>query len=97
MLGLYSFIQEQTRVFDKVITKDTLIEEDLGVTGEEAVELLTKFSRNYNVNISQFEFGKYFNDEPSVFLQPKIVKPFKVEYLEKAILAGRLDDDIINS
>lgn len=94
---LITFVREQIREFIIPITKDTLIEDDLGVTGDEADELITYFSKHYKVNITNFDFSKYFYDEPGVFnVQNRIVKPLTIGHLEKAILAGRLDDEVIN-
>jgi len=36
---------------------------DLGVDGDDAVEMLTKFSQIFEVDMSRFEFGKYFGPE----------------------------------
>jgi len=96
-LELTSFVREQVREFKMPITRETLIEDDLGVTGDEASELIHNFSVRYSVDISKFDFKKYFNDEPSVFLSPRKIAPFRVGFLEKAILAGRLDEEVINS
>lgn len=94
---LVSFIREQIREYKKPVTKQTSIEDDLGVTGEEADELLANFSSKYRVDIRGFDFGKYFNDEPNPFLGRKDILPLTVGHLEKAIMAGRLDEEIINS
>jgi len=94
---LASYIRGRTRAYDSVVTRETLIEDDLGVTGEEASELIHNFARKYGVDITKFDFRKYFNEEPSVFLSPQKVAPFKVAFLEKAILMGRLDEEVINS
>jgi acyl carrier protein len=94
---LISFIREQTRTYDSVITGETLIEDDLGVTGEDAAELIHNFSVKFGVDITKFVFKKYFNEEPSAFLSPHDIVPFKVGFLEKAILKGRLDEEVINS
>jgi len=94
---LASFIRDQTRSYDSVITRETLIEDDLGVTGEEASELIHNFSKKYGVDVTKFEFRKYFNEEPSVFLPSRKVVPFTVGFLEKAILRGCLSEEVINS
>lgn len=79
------------------ITLDTSLEEDLGITGEEAEELIVKFSIRFVVNIDQFHFSKYFYPEPpSGVLHPGI-KRLTVGHLLNAIEAGRLDEEIINS
>jgi hypothetical protein len=95
---LVAFIRKQIGEYDMPIERDTLIEDDLGVTGDEAYELLAAFSIRYNVDISGLNFEKYFYDEPGIFnLQNRKVEPFAVGYLEKAMLTGRLDEEVIGS
>jgi hypothetical protein len=43
---LVEFIKVQTRAFDIDIMRDTLIEDDLGVTGDDASDLLENLSKN---------------------------------------------------
>jgi hypothetical protein len=45
------------------INVNTRIWRDLGVDGNDAVELLYAFSQKFNVNIDQFPFGDYFGPE----------------------------------
>ena len=94
---LILFVREQIREYKKSITRETSIENDLGITGEEAAELLSSFSQKFNVDISKFDFEKYFNDEPNVFIESKSIKPFTIGHLEKAMIAKCLDDDIVNN
>lgn len=95
---LVDFIRAQIGEYEKPIIRETLFEDDLGVTGDDAEDLLVSFSQRYNVEIKDFEFTKYFHDEPGIFeLQNQFVKPFTVGHLEKAIIVGRLDEEVINS
>ena len=95
---LVSFLKNAIREYNKPINRETIIEDDLGVTGDDAEQLIIAFGKRFGVDIRNFEFSKYFYDEPGIFnYQNRIVKPFKVGYLEKAILAGRLDEEVINS
>ena len=93
---LILFVRNHTREYKKLITRETLIENDLGITGDEAAELLSAFSDKFKVNISEFDFEKYFNDEPTAFIYARKIFPFTIGHLEKGIVAKRLDDDIIN-
>lgn len=94
---LASFLRDQIREYKIPITRETLLEDDLGVTGEDGDELIMNFSKKYNVDIAGFDFRKYFYDEPGIFnLENRVVKPFTVGHLEKAIMAGRLDEEVIN-
>lgn len=96
--GLVSFIREIIREYKMPITRETLIEDDLGVTGDEAEKLIMAFGNKYNIDISNFNFAKYCYEEPGVFnFQNQKIAPLTVGDLEKAIIAGQLDDEIINS
>jgi acyl carrier protein len=95
--SLVSFVRLRSREFKKSITRETLIEDDLGVTGDDAAELILEYSKKYNVDISNFIFTKYFNEESSVFTMEKRIWPFTIGHLEKAVIAGRLDEEIINN
>lgn len=43
----------------------TELENDLGITGDDGAELMEKFSKQFAVDISSFEFDQYFYPEPS--------------------------------
>jgi uncharacterized protein DUF1493 len=91
----------------KIIIRETKAEDDLGIYGDDADEFLMAFSKEFNVDISNFPIGSYFSDEGDIIL-PAIIrfltnkkrkerKNLTVGDLEKAILAGRLDEEVINS
>lgn len=63
MQELIDFIAEETRTKPSKIHKDSLLEKDLGLYGDEAGDFLTAYSKRYNVDISQFPFSTYFNPE----------------------------------
>ena len=95
---LVAFVNKQVGRHDITVTRDTLIEDDLGVTGGDANDLLIAFSKKYNIDITNFIFEKYFNDEPGVFgFRNRAIHPFTIGHLEKAIIAGRLDEEVISS
>lgn len=94
---LADFVSKQVGRHDISITRDTLIEDGLGVTGADANDLIIAFGKKYNVDITDFNFEKYFNDEPGIFsLRNREIERFTVGHLEKAIIAGRLDEEVIN-
>ena len=96
--NLVLFIREEIREFKKPISSDTLIEDNLGVTGDDAADLILNYGKKFNVDIGNFIFSKYFNDEPSIFSTDKRQnKMLTVGHLEKGIITGRLDEEIINS
>lgn len=104
---LKSFVIKQAAVEDEEVTREAGIEEDLGVYGDDAVELLIAYGKTFNVDVTKFMAADYFSAEgdpilPAIirFLTGKKKKKDKiltVGHLEKGILAGRLDEEIINS
>ncbi|MBK6828710.1 MAG: DUF1493 family protein [Chitinophagaceae bacterium] len=98
---LISFIRETIGEHDMLITRETLIENDLGISGLDAEGLIFELAKKYKVDISNFRFRSYFYDEPSILdvigINGRQRKPFTVGHLEKAIIAGRLDEEVINS
>ena len=95
---LVVFVREQIGEYDMPITRETLIEDGLGVTGDDAEDLIIAVGKKYNVDIRNFNFRKYFYDEPGIFnFKNRKIEPFTISHLEKAIIAGRLDEEVINS
>lgn len=74
------------------ITRDTLLEMDLGVTGIDAEKFILEFSRHFGVDIEDFEFDDYFEPEVSFRWseEEKERRDMSVGYLERAIEEGRL-------
>lgn len=93
--------------YRKPLVRDTTLEKDLGMSGDDAVEFIFEFSKRFSVDISKFEFKRYFFPEGD-FILPAIIRSFagrknpkqgelKLGDLEKAVIAGRLDEEIINN
>ncbi|WP_326990891.1 DUF1493 family protein [Chitinophaga sp. 212800010-3] len=93
--SLIAFLYKETRSNEVVISENTEIEQDLGITGEDGEELICKFAKVYKVDITNFYFTKYFYPEPMTSYHPNDVKVLKVRDLLHAVEAGKLDDDII--
>jgi acyl carrier protein len=103
---LKSFIANQAGVeYDDVIPEAKL-EDDLGITGDDAVDLLLAYSKTFNVDVTKFMAADYFDGEGDKILAALIRiltgkkkvknKVLTVEDLGKGILAGKLDDTVIN-
>ena len=93
--------------YRKPLERNTTLEKDLGVSGDDAVEFLLDFSKEFQVDMSNFDIKKYFFPEGDSIL-PAIARLFtgkrqrkekelRLGDLEKAVIAGRLDEEIINS
>ena len=87
------------------LTRETQLQRDLRIWGDDADEILIGFSKQFNVDVSQFPIGDYFEDEGCDSLS-SIVRLFSkrskvpkkvltIRDLEKAVLAGRLDAEVI--
>lgn len=104
---LKSFIIEETGVEENEVTRETRIENDLGITGDDAIDFLLAYGKAFHVDVSKFMAADYFDGEgyeilPTIFRmftgkKKKQNKILTVAHLEKGILAGRLDEIIINS
>lgn len=101
-----SLVVKQMGRYRKPLTRETCLEKDLGMTGDDAFEFIRDFSKQFDVDISKFEMRKYFMPEADSVL-PMIIRLFtdkknpkeaelKLGDLEKAAIAGRLDDNIIS-
>ena len=69
--------------------------QDLGLAGDDAAELLDEFSREYKIDLSNFDFSTYFPSEPnliSIFsrYRRRPLKELTVEALIRAAHDGRL-------
>ncbi|MBC7688235.1 MAG: DUF1493 family protein [Aquabacterium sp.] len=104
---LKTFVIKQAAVEDEEVTRNAGIEEDLGIYGDDAVDLLIAYGKTFNVDVTKFMAADYFSNEGDPIL-PAIIrfltnkkkrktKVLTVGHLEKGILAGRLDEEVINS
>jgi acyl carrier protein len=92
---LKSFVAQQTYDRSTTMERSTLVEDDLGVTGDDAVELLIAYSERFNVDVTNFMAVDYFKSEGWTFF-PEKIKPLTLGDLEKGIIAGKLNEEVIN-
>ncbi|AZI24024.1 DUF1493 family protein [Pedobacter sp. G11] len=104
---LKRFIIEQNGFDDEEITTNSRIEEDLGLYGDEATDFLISYGKAFKVDLTKFMKADYFSAEGD-FILPAIIrfltnskklarKALTVGHLEKAIVKGRLDEEVINN
>jgi acyl carrier protein len=101
------FVTKQAAVYENEVTDDASLENDLGVYGDDAIEFIVAFGKEFNVDVSRFMAADYFRGEGGDFLESfgqiftnKSIahrKDLKVKHLIKAALAGSLDEEVINS
>ncbi|MCW3465167.1 DUF1493 family protein [Chitinophaga nivalis] len=104
---LKDFVIRQAHIDNEEITSETMLEDDLGITGDDAVEFIIAFGKVFNVDVSHFMAAEYFEPEGDIIIpaimrfltgkKKKATKKLTVGHLEKATVAGRLDENIINS
>lgn len=105
---LRRFILKEAFLSDIEITNSTVIETELGITGDDADDFIYAFSKEFNVDVSNFHIGKYFKGEGDTTVINFINffnknKPLDcpseltVGHLKKAIKVGRLDDSIFGN
>ena len=102
---LKEFTISQSAVNDEEITRETRLAEDLGVYGDDAVDFIIAYSKAFNVDVTKFMAADYFRAEGGIRLPLFLTTIFNFDekkvltigHLEKGILAGRLDEDVINS
>lgn len=93
----YSWIKNREK-----LNTSTRLEEDLYIYGDDAEEFLCDYSDRFSVDISNFNFPKYFTKEVYFYSiykwlnRHKEKKTLTIGDLEKGILAGRLDDYILS-
>ncbi|WP_164974302.1 DUF1493 family protein [Filimonas effusa] len=94
---LVKFTIKQSCVDDEPIKRTTKLYEDLGIYGDDAVEFIIAFGKAFDVDVSEFKAADYFKgDGIDILGLNKNNKELTVGHLEKAILAGRLDEEVIN-
>ena len=101
------FVIKEAAVEEEEVIEDASLENDLGVHGDDAVEFIVAFSKEFNVDVSRFMAAEYFSPEGDVIL-PAIIRLFTgkkkakqkdltIRHLVKAVIAGQLDEEVINS
>ena len=102
------FIVDQAAAKEDDVTENTSLESDLGIYGDDAIEFILAFGKEFNVDVSKFMVADYFSPEGGFKLPPVIIKFFGIEkkpkqkelsirHLMKAVEIGRLDEEVINS
>lgn len=104
--NLKRFISKQRWDYDFPLTEETTLEKDLSIYGDDAVEFIVAFGKEFNVDVSKFMAADYFSSEGDSIL-PAIIrfltgkkkqkqKDLKLKHLEKAVIAGKLDEQVIS-
>lgn len=93
---IISFLDENNRLYpEDIINRETRLEEDLLLTGDDAAEFLDAFVKRFNIkDYSEFEFDDYFEAEGidlfAIFRKKREKKVLTVGDLERAVETGIL-------
>jgi hypothetical protein len=99
--ALVDFIRKESAVGpSETITAQTRLQDDLGVYGDDATNLLLAYAQTFHVDVSHFRAADYFDGEGvDVLAWFRPVKPRRkqltVGHLQHGINALRLDEAII--
>lgn len=100
--ALIDFIRKQSGVgHAEAISAQTRLQDDLGVYGDDATDLLLAYAKTFHVDVSHFMAADYFDGEGlDVLAWFRPVKPHRkdltVGHLQRGIEAQRLDETIIH-
>jgi hypothetical protein len=84
---LIDFVKNETEGKAVSITNNTNLY-DIGLTGIKGIVFIKKFSAVFKVNIDHFNF------EDLILSRTKSFVPLSIGHLEKAIVIGKLDQEI---
>jgi hypothetical protein len=56
-------VSSETATRKQHLSGNTDLEKELGVTGDDAEEFMLKFQREFDVDLSNFRFNRYFGGE----------------------------------
>ncbi len=65
------FLEENYGVGEIISSKET-IEDDLGITGDDAYEMIEKFAQAFHVDMSKLQFTEYFQTEKELDIFPPL-------------------------
>lgn len=90
---LKSLIRQYSPSNDKIHDK-TSITRDLNIQEQKAIDFIEAYSSKFNVDISAFEFDKYFS-EAEELANNQTHKELTFADLTRAIKVGELNDNVI--
>ena len=81
--------------YDFPINRETTVQKDLKLWGDDAFEFIEAFGKEFNVDLSEFEIKRYFRPEGDLIL-PAIIRTilFKKEAKYTPLTLGDLEDSI---
>lgn len=98
--SLVQFVEIQRWKYNFPLKKTTQIERELRITGDDAIEFLIEYGKYFNVDVTKFMAADYFDGEGMNWLLPNSNSNKKILTLGdlvKGIIAGQLNEQVINS
>ena len=97
---LEQFIEDQGFLYTKDLKETTLLERDLGITGDDAVEFILAFGQKFDVDVSNFKLDEYFEAEGILgpfysFFYRYISSPLKKKMVVKDLLDA-MESHVLN-
>lgn len=103
---IVSFVEKERWKYKIALTRETSLEKDLGITGDDADDFMGAFFKEFKIKQESFDISNYFGSEgfdplgiSTVILKltgkarkRKILRDITLGELEKAVLAGRWVD-----
>lgn len=89
---IFEFIIDELGSYSFPMSLETQIENDLGITGDDAIDLIDNLSKRFGFKIDDFKPEIYFYPEPG-FLQLNHQgnrKPLTLGHIYNAVLSGSL-------
>lgn len=81
-----SFVEEVRWKYPFELQRETRVEQDLGITGDDAYDFIDAFSKQFSVDVTNFNFDSYFELEGDWIL-PELVRFFRgIKKEEKLVL-----------
>jgi acyl carrier protein len=77
-LKVIYFLSEFSGFQVNQINLKTELNKDLGIDGDDAIELINLFSKNFNVKIDSFDFKKRFNPEYPLYFKIFVRREFEL-------------------
>lgn len=106
---LQTFIKHERWEYKFPLDRNVRLYQDLNIYGDDAVTFILAYGKEFGVDVSNFMAADYFKGEGVDFLggiirlfskekkeEPKL-KELTIGDLEKGVIAGKLDEEVINS
>ncbi|MCX2800793.1 DUF1493 family protein [Microbulbifer thermotolerans] len=90
------FLSNETAISASKINLSTRLFHDLGIDGEDAMDLISEFSKSYEVDVSNFQYSEYFGNEgaASPFSLIKMILNCRTQADKKELTVEKLIESI---